>query len=71
MLTLGCWVGDEKKPRCQNCIDKDLVCQYGLQVSFLEKNTFTVSAQELQGPRDHVAYKRIQVGFLYNCVGRC
>lgn len=55
--------GDERKPNCQNCIDKNLVCQYGLQVSFLEKNTFTVSAQELRTPRKDVGYGKIQVNY--------
>ncbi|PLB48366.1 hypothetical protein P170DRAFT_476983 [Aspergillus steynii IBT 23096] len=51
---------DEGKPNCQNCIDKNLVCQYGLQVSFLEKNIFTVSALELRTPKKDAGYEKIQ-----------
>ncbi|XRM37517.1 hypothetical protein ABZX51_000985 [Aspergillus tubingensis] len=40
-------VGDETKPRCRNCIEKNLVCRYGVQVTFLPKNTFTVAEGEL------------------------
>ncbi|KAH8432390.1 Zn(II)2Cys6 transcription factor domain-containing protein [Aspergillus melleus] len=54
------WVGDEGKPTCQNCIDKNLVCQYGLQVSFLAKNTYTVSAKELRTPKKDASYGKIQ-----------
>ncbi|KAL3262840.1 hypothetical protein ABHI18_002348 [Aspergillus niger] len=39
--------GDETKPRCRNCIEKNLVCRYGVQVTFLPKNTFTVAEGEL------------------------
>ena len=42
--------GDEAKPHCQNCIGKNLDCQYGLQVSFLPKNMHTVAAEELPAP---------------------
>ncbi|OJJ75727.1 hypothetical protein ASPBRDRAFT_168932 [Aspergillus brasiliensis CBS 101740] len=38
---------DETKPRCRNCIEKNLVCRYGVQVTFLPKNTFTVAEGEL------------------------
>ncbi|KAE8401959.1 hypothetical protein BDV37DRAFT_285218 [Aspergillus pseudonomiae] len=51
---------DEGKPRCQNCIDKNLDCQYGLQVSFLQKNTFTVTASELRTPKPEVNYDKIK-----------
>ncbi|OGM48484.1 hypothetical protein ABOM_002525 [Aspergillus bombycis] len=51
---------DEGKPRCQNCIDKNLDCQYGLQVSFLQKNTFTVTASELRTPKSEVNYDKIK-----------
>lgn len=40
-------IGDETKPRCRNCIEKNLVCRYGVQVTFLPKNTFTVAEGEL------------------------
>ncbi|KAL4895781.1 hypothetical protein BDV59DRAFT_199768 [Aspergillus ambiguus] len=49
--------GDEKKPRCQNCIDKNFDCQYGLQVTFLPKNSITVAANELQTPETHEKYR--------------
>ncbi|KAH8676474.1 hypothetical protein BGZ60DRAFT_402691 [Tricladium varicosporioides] len=49
----GCWTCrkrrrkcDEKKPRCQNCIDKDYSCQYGLQLTFLEANMLTLMSHE-------------------------
>ncbi|PYH93792.1 hypothetical protein BO71DRAFT_245939 [Aspergillus ellipticus CBS 707.79] len=42
---------DEGKPHCRNCIEKNLVCQYGVQVTFLPKNTFTVADEELRMPR--------------------
>ncbi|KAE8378426.1 hypothetical protein BDV26DRAFT_281091 [Aspergillus bertholletiae] len=51
---------DEGKPRCQNCIVKNLDCQYGLQVSFLQKNTFTVTASELRRPKPEVNYDKIK-----------
>lgn len=54
-------VGDEGKPRCQNCIDKNFDCRYGLQVTFLSKNTITVDARKLQTPDTDEKYK-IQVG---------
>ncbi|KAL4939476.1 hypothetical protein BDV06DRAFT_214301 [Aspergillus oleicola] len=44
-------LGDERKPRCQNCIDKNFDCNYGLQVTFLSKNSITVAADEIQTPR--------------------
>ncbi|KAF7595598.1 hypothetical protein BBP40_005344 [Aspergillus hancockii] len=51
---------DEGKPRCQNCIDKNLDCQYGLQVSFLQKNTFTVTASELRTSKPEANYDKIK-----------
>ncbi|KAL3482531.1 hypothetical protein BJX99DRAFT_252781 [Aspergillus californicus] len=39
---------DERKPRCQNCIDKNFDCNYGMQVTFLSKNSITVTAEELK-----------------------
>ncbi|KAL4918806.1 hypothetical protein BDW62DRAFT_217431 [Aspergillus aurantiobrunneus] len=53
---------DERKPRCQNCIDKNLDCYYGLQVTFLPKNSITVTAGEVQSPTvDRSAnYNKIQ-----------
>ncbi|KAL5332978.1 hypothetical protein BJX70DRAFT_87591 [Aspergillus crustosus] len=52
---------DERKPQCQNCIDKKLDCNYGLQVTFLPKNSITVAAGEIQAPVDRRAsYSKIQ-----------
>ncbi|KAL4959720.1 Zn(II)2Cys6 transcription factor domain-containing protein [Aspergillus stella-maris] len=44
-------VSDERKPRCQNCIDKNFDCNYGLQVTFLAKNSITVTANEIHSPK--------------------
>ncbi|KAL4882766.1 hypothetical protein BJY04DRAFT_216865 [Aspergillus karnatakaensis] len=52
---------DELKPQCQNCIDKNFDCNYGVQVTFLPKNTFTVTAGEIQAPVNRRAsYGKIQ-----------
>ncbi|KAE8151994.1 hypothetical protein BDV25DRAFT_80896 [Aspergillus avenaceus] len=51
---------DEGKPNCQNCIDKDLDCQYGLQISFLRKNSYTVAANELHTPKSDASYDKIR-----------
>ncbi|KAL4782038.1 hypothetical protein BJX76DRAFT_369410 [Aspergillus varians] len=53
---------DERKPRCQNCIDKSFDCNYGLQVTFLPKNSITLTSGEIQSPRgDRSAnYNKIQ-----------
>ncbi|KAG2415120.1 hypothetical protein HFD88_006311 [Aspergillus terreus] len=48
---------DEGKPRCRNCIDKNFDCHYGLQVTFLPKNSITVDARELQTPETDEKYK--------------
>ncbi|KAH9223010.1 hypothetical protein DL95DRAFT_440743 [Leptodontidium sp. 2 PMI_412] len=49
----GCWTCrkrrrkcDERKPRCQNCIDKDRKCQYGLQLTFLDVNMQTLLSHD-------------------------
>ncbi|KAF9890354.1 hypothetical protein FE257_006020 [Aspergillus nanangensis] len=59
MLTRYCsrCEGDEGKPRCQNCIDKNFECQYGLQVTFLPKNSITVNASELCTPDTDEKYQ--------------
>ncbi|ETR99838.1 hypothetical protein M419DRAFT_84925, partial [Trichoderma reesei RUT C-30] len=36
-------IGDERKPRCQRCIDTESECIYGQRLSFLQKNAFTLS----------------------------
>ncbi|KAL4870846.1 hypothetical protein BDV12DRAFT_165344, partial [Aspergillus spectabilis] len=52
---------DERKPQCQNCIDKGFLCNYGMQVTFLPKNSITVMAGEIQSPADRRAsYSKIQ-----------
>ncbi|EFQ35785.1 uncharacterized protein GLRG_10980 [Colletotrichum graminicola M1.001] len=35
---------DERKPRCQRCIDGGFECQYGSRLTFLDKNALTVSS---------------------------
>ncbi|RDW86673.1 Zn(II)2Cys6 transcription factor domain-containing protein [Aspergillus mulundensis] len=57
---VGNWSGDERKPRCQNCIDKNFDCSYGLQVTFLAKNSFTVSTDEDGTIRKKGGYSKIQ-----------
>lgn len=45
-LRMGCVLtvlGDERKPSCQRCMDGGFDCQYGLKLSFLDKNTITAS----------------------------
>ncbi|PTB68122.1 hypothetical protein BBK36DRAFT_1114251, partial [Trichoderma citrinoviride] len=37
-------IGDERKPRCQRCIDAEAECVYGQRVSFLQKNAFTLAS---------------------------
>ncbi|KAL2829749.1 hypothetical protein BDW59DRAFT_158923 [Aspergillus cavernicola] len=54
---------DEHKPRCQNCIDKNFDCNYGMQVTFLPKNSITVTAGDLKAPQNVDSagvYDRIQ-----------
>lgn len=53
--------GDEGKPRCRNCIDRNFQCQYGPQLTFLAKNAHTVQALEVQ--TQSASYDAIQVGF--------
>ncbi|KAJ9623853.1 hypothetical protein H2204_011039 [Knufia peltigerae] len=35
---------DEGKPTCQNCVDKGLVCRYGLNITFIDGTTATTSS---------------------------
>lgn len=53
--------GDEGKPRCRNCIDRNFQCQYGPQLTFLAKNAHTVRALEVE--TQPAGYDAIQVGF--------
>lgn len=65
-----CWIcgtfkpngysGDEGKPRCRNCIDRNFQCQYGPQLTFLAKNAHTVQALEVE--TQSAGYDTIQVG---------
>lgn len=55
------YAGDEGKPRCRNCIDRNLQCQYGAQLTFLEKNARTVQALEVE--TQSASYEAIRVGF--------
>lgn len=59
--------GDEQKPRCRNCVEKDFDCCYSLQVTFLPKNSITLNdeiSDRVEGERNGVAvgYDNIQVG---------
>lgn len=54
-------LGDEGKPRCRNCIDRNFQCQYGPQLTFLAKNARTVQALEVE--TKSAGYDAIQVGF--------
>ncbi|KAH6669217.1 hypothetical protein B0J14DRAFT_641139 [Halenospora varia] len=65
----GCWTCrkrrrkcDEKKPRCQNCIDKNRNCQYGLQLTFLGANMLTLVSHEANDLERHVPgrYRSLQ-----------
>lgn len=66
-----CWIcrtfkpngcsGDEGKPRCRNCVDRNFQCQYGPQLTFLAKNAHTVQALEVE--TQSAGYDAIQVGF--------
>ncbi|RAL10824.1 Zn(II)2Cys6 transcription factor domain-containing protein [Aspergillus homomorphus CBS 101889] len=51
---------DEGKPRCQNCVDKNFVCSYGMQVTFLSKNTYTVPAKEVRAPRSKRRFQNLR-----------
>lgn len=53
--------GDEGKPRCRNCINRNLQCQYGSQLTFLTKNFQTVQPSEIEGAP--VSYESIRVGY--------
>ncbi|KAJ6129356.1 hypothetical protein N7512_002136 [Penicillium capsulatum] len=40
--------GDEGKPRCRNCIDRNFQFQYGPYLTFLTKNAHTVESAEVE-----------------------
>ena len=52
--------GDEGKPRCRNCVDRNFKCQYGPQLTFLSKNAQTVQPSEVESVS--AAYEAIRVG---------
>ncbi|KAK1974603.1 hypothetical protein LZ30DRAFT_574713, partial [Colletotrichum cereale] len=51
---------DERKPRCQRCIDGDFECQYGSRLTFLDKNALTVSPTPNAGETSTPRYSRLQ-----------
>lgn len=51
--------GDEGKPRCQNCVERNFHCQYGPQLTFLTKNAHTVEPTEVEGAPNN--YEAIRV----------
>ena len=44
--------GDEQKPKCQNCVGKGLGCRYGIQLTFLQANTFSRLPEEARALPD-------------------
>lgn len=52
--------GDEGKPRCRNCVDRNFKCQYGPQLTFLSKNAQTVQPSEAGSAS--ATYEAIRVG---------
>lgn len=56
MLTTG-ELGDEQKPRCQNCTERGLDCRYGLRLTFLANNVSNL------GPVDAQAFQDITPSF--------
>jgi hypothetical protein len=57
------YIGDELKPRCENCTGRRLICRYGVQLSFLQANTFTLLPEEAQALQDSSprSYKSLKV----------
>ncbi|KAL7811179.1 hypothetical protein V8C44DRAFT_330885 [Trichoderma aethiopicum] len=56
---------DERKPRCQRCIDAEAECVYGQRLSFLQKNAFTLASDAGDGsqsrrPRESTRYSKVQ-----------
>ncbi|KAL6863516.1 hypothetical protein J3F83DRAFT_762383 [Trichoderma novae-zelandiae] len=56
---------DERKSRCQRCVDAEAECVYGPRLSFLQKNAFTLSSnagdEPLSGtPSRTPTYSKIQ-----------
>ncbi|KAL6907145.1 hypothetical protein GGI43DRAFT_420899 [Trichoderma evansii] len=55
---------DERKPRCQRCLDADAECSYGPRLSFLQKNAITapdIRSTPLDGKyNDTRNYSKIQ-----------
>ncbi|KAK1574608.1 uncharacterized protein LY79DRAFT_523604 [Colletotrichum navitas] len=51
---------DERKPRCQRCIDGDFECQYGSRLTFLDKNALTVSPAPDAGDASTPRYSKLQ-----------
>ncbi|KAJ5084921.1 hypothetical protein NUU61_009500 [Penicillium alfredii] len=47
MCTADSTTGDEGKPSCRNCIDRNFQCQYGPQLTFLTKNAQSVQPSEV------------------------
>ncbi|RFU81940.1 c6 zinc finger domain-containing [Trichoderma arundinaceum] len=57
---------DERKPRCQRCIDAEAECVYGPRLSFLQKNAITLTSSNETGPSTKKAdeppkYSKVQV----------
>ncbi|KAH8899976.1 hypothetical protein GQ53DRAFT_758106 [Thozetella sp. PMI_491] len=50
--------GTEEKPRCQRCVAGGFECQYGTRLSFLSKNSFTVTPTTLT--EGSPSYRKVQ-----------